>query len=158
MMRSACRALGGTASDAELVPLRVGEPHPPGPVRPAAVIQYRRAETGRPLNLLVPPGRGRPQVKVDAVLRCLLLRDAQEQQPRLTGSRHDQYRVVLRHVAGPDLALQQRGPERGERMRVPRVEGDLVDLQGCLPSVRHDSQETTQERGHGYSDRMEAAR
>src|SRR6516164_3516573 len=79
---------------------------------------------------------------MDAVLRRLPLRDTQEQQSRLTRSRHDQYRVVLRHVAGPDLALQQRGPERGQRVRVPRVEGELVDLQGSVLAVCHDAQET----------------
>src|SRR6516162_6381516 len=80
---------------------------------------------------------------MDAVLRRLPLRDTQEQQPRLTRSRHDQYRVVLRHVAGPDLALQQRGPERGQHVRVSRVEGDLVNLEGSVLAVCHDAQETT---------------
>src|SRR5262249_55513804 len=77
------------------------------------------------------------------------LRDAQEQQPRLTRSRHDQYRVVLRHVAGPDLALQQCGPERGQRVRVPRIEGDLVDLEGSVLAVCHDAQETTRSAVRG---------
>src|SRR6516164_8626325 len=80
---------------------------------------------------------------MDAVLRRLPFRDTQEQQSRLTRGWHDQYRVVLWHVAGPDLALQQRGPERGQRVRVPRVEGDLVDLQGFVLAVCHDAQETT---------------
>jgi hypothetical protein len=79
---------------------------------------------------------------MDVILRRLPLRNAQEQQPRLTRDRHDQYRVVLRHVTGPDLALKQRGPERGKRVRVPRVEGDLVDLQGSIPTVCHNAQET----------------
>jgi hypothetical protein len=85
------RPLGGAPSDAELVPVRVGKHYPPGPVRSAPVIQHYRAQTSRPLNLLVPLGRGRPQVKMDAVLLRLPLRDTQEQQPRLTRSRHDQY-------------------------------------------------------------------
>jgi PAP2 superfamily len=133
------RPFGGTAPDAELVPFRVGEHHPSGPVRPAPIVKRHRAKTSCPLDLFVPLGRGRPQVEMDAVLRRFPLRDAQEQQPGLTRSGHDQHRVVLRHVAGPDLALQERSPERGQRVRVARVEGDLVDLQGAILAVRHDA-------------------
>src|SRR5215469_12060005 len=79
---------------------------------------------------------------MDAVLRRLPLRDTQEQQPRLPRNRHYQYRFVLRHVARPDLALQQRCPERGQRVGVPRVEGDLVDLQGFVLAVAHVAKET----------------
>src|SRR5215470_4396187 len=80
---------------------------------------------------------------MDAVFRRLSLKDAQEQQARLTQGRHDQYRVVLGHVAGPDLALEQRAPERGERVRVARVEGDLVNLQRSIFAVGHGFQRTT---------------
>src|SRR5215467_3487537 len=80
---------------------------------------------------------------MDAVLRGLPLRDTQEQQAQLTQGRHDQYRVVLGHVAGPDLAIEQRAPERGERVRVARVEGELVNLQRSIFTVCHGFQPTT---------------
>ena len=38
-----CRPLGSTPSDTELVPLRIGEHHPPGPVLPTPVVQHHRA-------------------------------------------------------------------------------------------------------------------
>src|SRR5215469_13822647 len=80
---------------------------------------------------------------MDAVLRRLPLRDTQEQQARLTQGRHDQYRVVLGHVAGPDLALEQRAPECGECVRVARVEGELVNLQRSIVAFCHGCQPTT---------------
>src|SRR6516225_11656907 len=138
-----CRPLSSTPSDTELVPLWVGEHHPPGPVVPTKVVEHHRAQLDRALHLLVSLGRGRPQIKMDAVLRRLPLRDTQEQQPRLTRGRRDQYRVVLGHVAGPDFAFEQRAPERGEGVRVARVECDLVNLQRSIFAVRHGLQRTT---------------
>jgi len=66
----------------------------------------------------------------------------------LTRGRHDQYRVVLGHVAGPDLALEQRAPEHGERVRVARVECDLVNLQRSTLAVRHGFQRGAGGVGH----------
>jgi hypothetical protein len=65
---------------------------------------------------------------MDAVLRRLPLGDAQELQARLARGRRDQYRVILRHVPGPDLSFKQRAPERGERVRISGVECELVNL------------------------------
>src|SRR5215472_11138542 len=137
------RPLSSTPSDTELVPLWVGEHHPPGPVIPTPVVQHHRAQIDRALDLLVSLGRGRPQIKMETVLRRLPLRDTQKQQAQLTRGRHDQDRVVLGHVAGPDLALEQRAPEHGERVRVARVEGELVNLQRSIFAVCHGFQPTT---------------
>jgi DNA invertase Pin-like site-specific DNA recombinase len=70
-----CRPLSGPASNTELVALRVSEHHPPGPVLPAPVVLHYRAQVNRALDLLVSLGRGRPQIKMDAVLRRLPLFD-----------------------------------------------------------------------------------
>src|SRR6202012_5190220 len=80
------RSLGRTSPDAELVPLRIGEHHPTGPVAPAPIVQHPRAQAGRSPNLLITPGRGRPQIKMDPVLGRLSFWDPKEQQSRLTGN------------------------------------------------------------------------
>lgn len=108
-----CRPLGGTAPDAELVPVRVREHHPLGPVCLAPVIKHDRAQTGRSFNLLVPLRRGWPTGRNGCG-------SSPSSPPGRAGT------------AAP-----------ADRSRVPRVEGDLMDLQGSTVTVCHDARETT---------------
>ena len=116
----------GAALDAQLVPLRVGERGPPGPVGSSPILHPRGAQPEESVDLVVARVVGL-QVEVDAVLGLLRFRDGLEEQVRKpVAEEHDRL-----GIAGVVVVVQRTvehvRPEGGDRVGVVAVERDVVD-------------------------------
>ena len=122
-------AIGRRPFHAELVALGVGQHRPPAAVGPAAAVDQRGAQADQPVHLSVAERVGH-EVEVEPVLHRLGLGDGEEEQAGLATVGVDDHGFGVVGVLGVIDEPEHIGPEVGQEVGRPAVDGEVPDGAG----------------------------